>query len=234
VECFGKEVVVSREARAMGLRLGVACVEVLQLPRAGEEYSRRLSEELSRLREAAVSGGLSLESLKDHPVAKAYRSFYWRIGIDPTKTRPAGEALARRLLSGRGLASINPVVDAGNLASAETLVPIGLYDAAKAPCGFALTTSAGSEVFFPIGGGEKKLDKGVPVLMSCDVVVHLFPHRDSRLTCIDWESRLVVGVSAGVPGVSDSVLLRALERYLHYMERLGVSYRLHQQPSVVG
>ncbi|MCD6591402.1 MAG: hypothetical protein J7K78_00090, partial [Thaumarchaeota archaeon] len=51
-----------------------------------------------------------LEDLKDEPLIRAYRDFFWRIGIDPTKIRPASEALIRRILSGKGLPRINTLV----------------------------------------------------------------------------------------------------------------------------
>ena len=38
---------------------------------------------------ADVRRRFTLETLKDEPVFKAYRSFFWQIGIDPTKIRPA-------------------------------------------------------------------------------------------------------------------------------------------------
>jgi DNA/RNA-binding domain of Phe-tRNA-synthetase-like protein len=58
-----------------------------------------------------------LETLKDEPVIKAYRQFYWSLGIDPTKLRPSSEALVRRCLQGTVIPRINNVVDANNLAS---------------------------------------------------------------------------------------------------------------------
>ena len=72
---------------------------------------------------------VSLETLKDHPVVRAYRDLSWRVGIDPTKRRPSGEALARRVLGGQSLPRIHPLVDAYNRASAATLVPLSAFDA---------------------------------------------------------------------------------------------------------
>ena len=66
----------------------------------------------------------SLEQVKDQPIFRAYRDFFWRVGIDPTKTRPAGEALTRRILGGRDLPRVNTVVDAYNLASVESSIAI--------------------------------------------------------------------------------------------------------------
>ena len=33
----------------------------------------------------------SMEQIRDQPIFRSYRDFFWRVGIDPTKTRPAGE-----------------------------------------------------------------------------------------------------------------------------------------------
>ena len=38
-----------------------------------------------------VKDKYKLETLKDEPIIKAYRKFFWRIGIDPTKVRPSSE-----------------------------------------------------------------------------------------------------------------------------------------------
>jgi len=56
------------------------------------------------------------------------RALYRALGLDPTKTRPSSEALIRRVITGRGLYRINRVVDACNLCSIETALPVGLYD----------------------------------------------------------------------------------------------------------
>lgn len=95
------------------------------------KYVPKLVEEIEAAVEEARRA-LSLDTLKDHPIIRAYRDFYWRVlGIDPTKQRPAQEALLRRVLRGEPLPRINPVVDAGNAASIKFIVPIGLYDIAK-------------------------------------------------------------------------------------------------------
>ena len=58
----------------------------------------------------------TLEQVKGEPLFRAYRNFFWSVGIDPTKTRPASEALIRRVLAGKMLPTINTAVDAYNLA----------------------------------------------------------------------------------------------------------------------
>src|SRR5580692_13194564 len=73
----------------------------------------------------------SLEEVKNQPIFRAYRDFFWRVGIDPTKTRPAGEALTRRIIGGRDLPRVNTLVDAYNLVSVETSIAIAAFDLEK-------------------------------------------------------------------------------------------------------
>ena len=42
----------------------------------------------------------NLDELKDNQVFRAYRDFFWKVKVDPTKIRPASEALLRRILRG--------------------------------------------------------------------------------------------------------------------------------------
>jgi len=56
----------------------------------------------------------------------------------------------RVLLKG-GLPSINSVVDSCNLASLQTLMPIGIFDADKTIGGFILDLSDAGEEYEPIG-----------------------------------------------------------------------------------
>jgi DNA/RNA-binding domain of Phe-tRNA-synthetase-like protein len=64
----------------------------------------------------------------DIPGVAETRGMFHRLGVDPTKTRPANEALLRRVLQGKGLPRIHPAVDVCNLASLEHQLPLGLYD----------------------------------------------------------------------------------------------------------
>src|ERR1044072_36091 len=61
----------------------------------------------------------------------AVRTMYKRVGIDPTKTRPASEALLRRVRKGDTRPRINSMVDVCNWCSFEFQLPYGLYDAAR-------------------------------------------------------------------------------------------------------
>lgn len=152
---------------------------------------------------------------KLNPIAQAYRRFYWKVGLDPTKTRPAGEALRRRVLNGGHIPLINTVVDAGNIVSAKTLVPIGLYDARTLSGSLVLKPSKGGEKFLAIGSAkEETLPPGLPILVDeadPEHVIHLYPHRDSQKTMITKQTTRVLVVGAGVEGVAQDYVRHAVE-----------------------
>lgn len=169
----------------------------------------------------SISLKYDISTLKDNEVIRAYRNFYWRIGIDPTKTRPSSEALIRRLLRG-SFPRLNLVVDAGNIASAETLVPIGIYDLRYTTSPYILTLSKGGEIFRPIGDEPEVLRRGIPILVdSGGVVMHLYPHRDSIDTMVREDTREVLVVGAGVPGVPAGLVVGAVERVTELLGRVG-------------
>lgn len=59
----------------------------------------------------------TLDSMKERAGISATRAAYKRAGKDPSRYRPACEQLARRLLQGKGLYSVDTLVDAVNLVS---------------------------------------------------------------------------------------------------------------------
>ncbi len=64
-------------------------------------------------------------------VTAAVRTMYKRVGLDPTKNRPASEALWRRVKKGDPLPRVNSLVDVINWCSLESQLPFGLYDAGR-------------------------------------------------------------------------------------------------------
>lgn len=179
--------------------------------------SKNLDEQVEKLR---TSISYTLENLKDNPIVRAFRDFYWRIGIDPTKIRPASEALVRRILSGRSLPMINNVVDAGNLASAETLIPIGLYDLDKIIGEPVLRFAREDEEFIDLTGKIRKLERNTIVLADDVGIIHIFPHRDSLRTMIDWSTQRVLIVACGVKNVPAELVDYAVQRVIHYLKIL--------------
>ncbi len=217
----------SHEAISLGIRVVYAVIQGVSVFKESKEVEDYLSKLLPDIRSR-----FSLGSLKGDPVIRAYRDFFWRVGIDPTKTRPSSEALVRRILRGRPFPRINNVVDSGNIASIVTLVPIGLYDVSKIEGSLILRIARKGERFEPIGSREEILTGREPVLADERKVIHVYPHRDSERTKIDERTEEVLVVSCGVPGVHRDLLIRATRLSLELIERFAGG-RVVKEPTEV-
>lgn len=82
---------------------------------------------LAARREAVAAAGRErfgeTQALAAHPTVQALRRLFREAGCDPTRYRPASEALLRRLVKGSPLPAIHPIVDLNNCLSAELAVP---------------------------------------------------------------------------------------------------------------
>ncbi len=66
---------------------------------------------------------LTMEGLAADPTVSALRKLFRAAGCDPTRYRPASEALLRRILKGEELPALHPFVDVNNCLSVELAVP---------------------------------------------------------------------------------------------------------------
>ena len=151
-----------------------------------------------------------LETLKDEPRLRAYRDFFWRVGVDPTKVRPAAEALLRRVTQGKPSPRINALVDAYNLASAETRIALAAFDKAKLNGDLRMRRSQLGETFLGIGMQAPVALTGVEVVCEdADRLVAIYPYRDSEASRVTPATRDVRFLVCGVPGISHEALREA-------------------------
>lgn len=163
---------------------------------------------------------LRLENLKDEPHLRAYRDFYWRVGIDPTKIRPASEALLRRVLQGKELPRINTLVDAYNLASMRTRIAIAAFDAAQTHGELRMRLAKEGESFLGIGMEAPVALKGVEVVCEDDEgLVAIYPYRDSHRTRVTTATSDTIFMTCGVPGIEARTLVEAAETTRQLVER---------------
>ncbi|MBS7648972.1 MAG: phenylalanine--tRNA ligase beta subunit-related protein [Candidatus Bathyarchaeia archaeon] len=159
-----------------------------------------------------VKSKYTISSLKDIPSIRAYRDFFWKIGIDPTKSRPAAEALLRRLLSGGKLPNINTFVDSLNLASIISEVAIGSFDARKI-AGEVITIRYANrgEEFYGIGMDKPIQLEGREIVLSDDSgLIAIYPYRDCERTKITEETQSAILIFCGVPGIRSELLHKAM------------------------
>jgi DNA/RNA-binding domain of Phe-tRNA-synthetase-like protein len=82
-----------------------------------------LAQRREQVAEAARQRFTDTAAISGDPVVAALRKLFRGAGCDPTRYRPASEALLRRLVKGNDLPEIFPLVDLNNCLSAELAVP---------------------------------------------------------------------------------------------------------------
>ncbi|MDP6098957.1 MAG: phenylalanine--tRNA ligase beta subunit-related protein [Candidatus Thalassarchaeaceae archaeon] len=153
-----------------------------------------------------IRNSVSLEELRKEPDVAAYRQFYWRLGIDPTKRRPSAEALVRRIVAGKPFPRINPIVDRYNLISAENRVSLGAFSVDYlADKELVLRMANQDELFLGIGFPEAKPCTGQELVLAvAEEIIALYPYRDSHNSRIRGNDSSVLFVLCVVPGVEES------------------------------
>ena len=134
------EIIVSNEIETVCPNFVGACVEARV---KNSQYSQPLWDEINTL-ETKFKAELTTETLKDISGIAATRRIYRACGKDPSRYRPASEALIRRVLQGKALYQIDTLVDLINLASMAFGYSIGGFDADKF-VGNTLTLGIGKE-----------------------------------------------------------------------------------------
>ena len=218
-------VIVSTEIEHACPRFVGACVEadVVNSP-----YSEALWQEIDARCEQ-FRKTLTTESLKDISSIAATRRVYKACGKDPSRYRPASEALIRRVLQGKQLYQIDTLVDLINLASIVYGYSIGGFDADKF-VGDTLTLGIGreGEPYEGIGRGMINIH-GLPVYRDAQGGVGT-PTSDNERTKIDLSTRRLVVLINGYDGNAARVEENA--RYIQqllalYAQSDGGCYKLY-------
>jgi DNA/RNA-binding domain of Phe-tRNA-synthetase-like protein len=137
--------------------------------------NRASPPELVRLlREAEVSlrEQLNSETLITHPRIISWREAFRSLGIKPSEYRPSLEAMARRVINGNELPSINALVDIGNIISLRRLLPVGGHSLNEIKQDIALRAASGEEEFIPFGSDQMEHpEKGEFIFAEGDAVL---------------------------------------------------------------
>lgn len=159
-----------------------------------------------------VKSRYSLDQVRTEPVFRAYRDFFWSVGVDPTKTRPASEALVRRILSGGIFPRINTAVDAYNLASVLSGISIAAFDADTLKGDLTMRFAREGEQFVGIGMGKPvMLRRNQVILTDPEQIIAIYPYRDSDATKVHMGTRHIRILTCGVPRIGMNILKEAYE-----------------------
>jgi DNA/RNA-binding domain of Phe-tRNA-synthetase-like protein len=167
-----------------------------------------------------VKDQYELELLKNNPIVRAYRDLFWSLDVDPTKTRPSGEALLRRMLHGKEIPKISTVVDSYNLASLKTIIPLSGFDLDTLHLPLCVRFSRANEEFHGIGmEAPIRLKEKMLVLADGKRIVCIYPYRDAKATKITNKTRNVMVVGYGAPKIHEDQLTSAVETALSFIKQ---------------
>jgi DNA/RNA-binding domain of Phe-tRNA-synthetase-like protein len=167
-----------------------------------------------------VRNDYDIDTVKDHPTFRAYRDFFWSIKIDPTKIRPAAEALIRRILAGKNLPCINTLVDAYNLASIKSRIALATFDADMLEGDLLMRFAGEGEEFVGIGMEKPLVLKGREIVVSDEEkLVAIYPYRDADNTKVTEKTEKLMMLVCGVPGIPKQDLEKASQLALEYITR---------------
>lgn len=220
------KIIVSEEIETVCPKFVGACVEAHV---QNSPYCQELWDEINALGEK-YRDTLTTESLKEMSGIAATRKVYRACGKDPSRYRPASEALIRRMLQGKQLYQRDTLVDLVNLASIAFGYSIGGFDADKFE-GDALTLGVGKagEPYEGIGRGNINIE-GLPVYRDSLGGVGTPTSDNERTKMMSDTSHLVVLIN-GYDGNEQQV--RANAEYIQsllkkYCKSDGGSYFIYK------
>lgn len=220
------KIIVSEDIETVCPKFVGACVEANV---QNSPYCQELWDEINALGEK-YRDTLTTESLKEMSGIAATRKVYRACGKDPSRYRPASEALIRRMLQGKQLYQRDTLVDLVNLASIAFGYSIGGFDADKFE-GDTLTLGVGKagEPYEGIGRGNINIE-GLPVYRDSLGGVGTPTSDNERTKMMSDTSHLVVLIN-GYDGNGQQV--RANAEYIQsllkkYCKSDGGSYFIYK------
>lgn len=176
-----------------------------------------------------LAAGWSYDNPQSHPHIAAWRQAAAAMGISGKRYPSSIEALCRRVVSGRPLASINPVVDLYNALSLAEVVPVGGWDVDALAGGvLQLRRTREGEPFQELGAAETVPVGADEVSYTDDeqVITRHFVWRQAERAKVTPATRNLFLVSEILPALDPAVaerMHRGFER--HFTEQLGATVR---------
>jgi DNA/RNA-binding domain of Phe-tRNA-synthetase-like protein len=154
----------------------------------------------------------------------ATRAGYKALGKDPARYRGSAEALLRRVIGAKGLPQINAVVDAINLVSVESRLPVGLYDLTRVNGPIVFRAGLAGETYKGIGKYDLNL-QDLP-LFADETGPHGSATSDSERTMVTGATTQVLAIIVSFGGAD------GLERAAQRMAALLTQYASGQSVTI--
>ena len=177
----------SSTSKLSGLSLGYVVFSDIKNVKSNAALDAALADAVKEL----CARFKTTSEISSDPVVKGIRAIFSQAGTDPTKERPSGEALMRRIVDGKGIYRINAAVDVNNIISLQTGCPCGVYDADKLS-GDTITLFVGRQDDSYEGISGKPVNGDGRLLTKDATSIFGGPVADSKRTSITLETKNVL------------------------------------------
>jgi lysyl-tRNA synthetase class 2 len=190
------------------LKVGVLVVKDLDNQKNSDEIQEMIRREVEKIRKTYQDTDLPMV-----PKIADWRSAYKSFGYKPSSYRSSVEALLRRLLQGKDLPDINPVVNLYNLISVKHVLPAGADDLEQTKGAIRLAVAKGDECFTTLGSQEQEIAKAEEIIYRDDVEVlsKAWNWRESDKSKITKESHHIALVLEGLDSTSHQEIIKGLK-----------------------
>ena len=209
------EVRFSEDRRLSGCRLALLMLEDPRVSPTSFAFERLEKKVFSSVRARHTT-----QSLREHALLASFRKLFWQFDMDPTKVRVSSEALLRRVLGDENLWRVNSAVDAVNLVSVETGLPISLWDAERVRLPIEVRAARKGEVFHQRGDGRIACQGTELVVSDAEKILTLgFASTDSELSAVTADTENAIVAVYGTSAVSHEELHKAVQRIKELLEQ---------------
>jgi DNA/RNA-binding domain of Phe-tRNA-synthetase-like protein len=150
-----------------------------------------------------------------------WRKAYRRVGLNPTRTRPAVEALIRRACSGEMVSFGDACIDVGAIVTLTCVIPVGMHAIDDVRDDIRLSPASGKEVFVTFAGEHESPHEGEVIWHAGDqVLTRGWVHRQGVVGSVTKRSSLF---AVNLDVIADDDLDAAITSMGDWLGAAGVS-----------
>jgi DNA/RNA-binding domain of Phe-tRNA-synthetase-like protein len=202
--------------RFPGMLLPAAVADGIDNRGPHPEVEQRLTEVC-----ASLEKNWEYPNAQSHPYIKAWREAFRRMGLSGKRFPSSIEAMVRRVISGRGMPHINPLVDFYNAISLHHVVPAGGWDLDGVGGDIHLRITDGGEPFAELGKGKTvRVEAGeVSYTDAEEVITRHFVWRQSEKGKTGPETSRVFLIAEILPEAGREVAQQVEADFVEGLER---------------
>ncbi|MBP7927828.1 hypothetical protein KAZ57_01640 [Patescibacteria group bacterium] len=183
----------------------------------------KTNPELEKFKEQVLAklSGKNIEYVNSLPAIDTYKKIYKQTGVDWRSKAPSPLALLKRVVTGKGLYTVNTAVDAYNLAVLESGIGLGGFDFEYIKEPVTLRYSKAGEKMHLLGDEqETTLEDGALVYADDEKLITLnLNYRDINETKITEKTKNIILFADGGPGIERDGVLETLQKGSDYITK---------------